>query len=85
MTKEQMTAWIESIRADLKSKEEYRGLDEDSINEMIMDGMYEGFLQGELHRYELKEIADYLGFEMDDEFMNDPHPDPIDLKKGSNK
>ena len=85
MTKEQMTKWVDAIRADLKSKKEYRDLDEDSINELVMDGMYKGFIQGELHRYELKEIAEYLGFEMDDEFMNDPNPDPIDLKKGSGK
>lgn len=82
MTKNKMKAWIKSIKEDLKSRKEYKKYSEDEINEMVMDGLFEGFTQGELYRTDLAIAAEILGFEVDEEFMNDPRPDPIMLKKG---
>lgn len=82
MKKEQMKKWIESIKAGLIKMPEFKGASGDDLNSAVMDGLFEGFLQGELHRIDLILAGEILGFELDEDFINDPHPDPIDLKKG---
>lgn len=80
-----MESWIEEIREDLKTRKEYKKCSEEELNEMVMDGLFEGFKQGELYRTDLAIAAEILGFELSKEFMNDPHPDPIVLKNMKNR
>ena len=80
MEREKMIIWINVIKDDLRKRKEFRKATEDELNSAVMDGLFEGFIQGELHRSDLKLAGDILGFELDEEFINDPRPDPIDLK-----
>ena len=81
MTKSQIEKWILHLKKDMMNNPQYRGYSEQEIDEMIMDGMFYGFQQGELSRQDLAYIAEILGLQISEEFMNDPHPDPISLKK----
>ena len=83
MNKEAMIKWIGAIKEELARMDEAKGASEEELNQMVLDGLFEGFVQGELHRSDLALAADILGYEVDEEFMNDPHPDPIDVKEGN--
>ena len=85
MTREQMTSWIDFIKGKLRKMKEFKNASEEELNCAVLDGLYEGFVQGELHRSDLKLAADILGHEVSEDFMNDPHPDPIDLKEKNKK
>ena len=80
MTEQQMKIWIESFKQELKKMPELKDATEDELNKTVLDGLFEGFLRGELHRSDLALAASILGFEVSEDFMNDPTPDPIDLK-----
>ena len=80
MTEKELRIWIEDIKEDLRKDKRYKGATEEDLNEMVMDGMFYGFQQGELKRTDLATIAKILGFEINQEFMNDPHPDPYYAK-----
>ena len=82
MTKKQMAKLIEVIRGEVLKDPAAKGATEVQINDAIMDVLFEGFKAGDLYRTDLAIAADLLGFELDKDFMNDPHPDPITLKKG---
>ena len=79
-TNEQIKRWLDDIRETLRQNPQNLKYTDDEINEMILDGMFEGFTNGELRRTDLARIANILGYEVSEEFMNDPHPDPIDEK-----
>lgn len=80
MTDEQIKAWVLALKETLRTKKEFRKASEDDLNSAVMDGMFQGFLEGELRRIDLAKIATILGFEVNEEFMNDPHPDPYYTK-----
>ena len=80
MTREEMTKLIEAIRNHIMSLDECKDASEEEVLDMLMDALFAGFEAGDLHRSDLALAADILGFEISEEFMNDPHPDPIDMK-----
>ena len=80
MTDEQIKAWVLGLKEHLKTKKEFKKSSEHELNCAVMDGMFQGFLEGDLRRIDLAKIATILGFEVDEEFMNDPHPDPYYAK-----
>ena len=82
MERKDMEKWIRSIKEGLRQTKEFKKADEETLNSTVMDGLFEGFIQGELHRGDLVLAGSILGIELSEEFVNDPHPDPIDLKKG---
>lgn len=45
--------------------------------EQIMETLYETFQEGKMDRQDLEACANWLGYELTDEFKNDPTPDPI--------
>lgn len=60
---------IQSLIKQLKAA----GLSE----EQIMDVFYKTFQKGEMDREDLETLANAMGFELTDDFKNDPTPDPI--------
>ena len=80
-TDEQVLSWIKGIKNDLRNNPQCKGATEEELNEMVLDGMFEGFKQGEIRRKTLARIANLLGYELSKKFLNDPHPDPFDEKK----
>ena len=78
-TDEQVLNWINETRKQLiaQNPQLLKGT-QDQITEMVLDGMFEGFVRGVLRRVDLKRIAELMGYEVSEEFMNDPHPDPYD-------
>ena len=79
-TDEQVLKWVNGIKEQVRKNPQCSNATEEELNEMVLDGMFEGFQQGELSRKNLARIAKLLGYEVSEEFMNDPHPDPIDMK-----
>lgn len=51
-----------------------QGLEE----EQIMEVFYDTFKDGKMDREDLETLASALGYELDDDFKNEPTPDPID-------
>lgn len=45
--------------------------------EQIMETFYETFQDGKMDREDLKACAEFMGYELTDDFKNDPTPDPI--------
>ena len=80
MNDEELLDFINFIKNDLKKSKRCENASEDEINKIIMDSMFEGFIMGDLRRKDLARIAQMLGYELTEEFMNDPRPDPYDLK-----
>ena len=65
MNEEQINSLIEQLKA--------AGLEEDDI----MNVFYETFEKGKMDRKDLETLANVMGYELTDEFKNDPTPDPI--------
>lgn len=82
MKQNEIKTLINIIKEELLKNPKMKKVDEATLNSAVMDTLFEGFMKGELHRSDLAIAADMLGFKLNEEFMNDPHPDPIDLKKG---
>lgn len=61
---------MESLVKQLKAA----GLSEDQI----MDTFFETFKEGKMDRKDLEACAEFMGYELTDEFKNDPTPDPIE-------
>lgn len=62
-------AEMESLVKQLKAA----GLNE----EQIMETFYETFQDGKMDREDLEACAEFMGYELTDEFKGDPTPDPI--------
>lgn len=62
-------AEMESLVKQLKAA----GLTE----EQIMETFYETFQDGKMDRKDLEACAEFMGYELTDEFKGDPTPDPI--------
>ena len=45
--------------------------------EQIMETFYETFQDGKMERKDLEACAEFMGYELTDDFKNDPTPDPI--------
>ena len=60
---------MESLVKQLKAA----GLNE----EQIMETFYETFQEGKMDRKDLEACAEFMGYELTDDFKNDPTPDPI--------
>lgn len=45
--------------------------------EQIMETFYETFQDGKMDREDLEACAEFMGYELTDDFKNDPTPDPI--------
>ena len=69
MNEEQINSLIEQLRAS--------GMDD----EKIMDVFFKTFQEGKMDRKDLETLANVLGYELTDEFKNDPTPDPIESKE----
>lgn len=65
MDREEIDSLVKQLKAQGLSDEE------------IMDTYYEAFTKGEMDRKDLEVLAEHLGYELDDDFKNDEHPDPI--------
>ena len=78
----QLGEWIDSIKSSIKTMKQYKRASGDELNEAVLDSMFVGFEKGELRRSDLARIAKYLGAQISQEFLNDPHPDPYDLIHG---
>lgn len=63
---------IQSLISQLKAA----GLSE----EEIMDVLYTSFEEGKMDRKDLETLAGAMGYELTDDFKNDPKPDPIASK-----
>lgn len=66
MNEEQINSLIEQLKAT--------GLEEDDI----MTIFYETFEKGKMDRKDLETLANVMGYELTDDFKNDPTPDPIE-------
>ena len=75
-TDEQIMDWVNGIKQSLLAQ----GGDYLKMSPQQLDGVFCGFENGELRRTDLARIATLMGFEVDEDFMNDPHLDPIDEK-----
>ena len=69
MEREEIDSLVKQLKAQGLSDEE------------IMDTYYEAFTKGEMDRKDLEVLAEHLGYELDDDFKNDEHPDPIEADK----
>lgn len=69
MNEEQINSLIEQLRAS--------GMDD----EKIMDVFFKTFQEGKMDREDLETLANVLGYELTDEFKNDPTPDPIESEE----
>lgn len=65
MNEEEIKSLIEQLKAI--------GLDEDKI----MDLFYTAFTEGKMDRKDLETLSEAMGYELTDDFKNDPQPDPI--------
>ena len=77
---EMFEKWLKGFKEEVR--QQFKPKSEEELNEMVLDSMFYGFQQGELRRADLAKAAKILGYEVSEEFINDPHPDPID-EKGS--
>lgn len=66
MNEEEIQALIKQLKA--------QGLSEDEI----MATFYETFEKGEMDRKDLETLAEAMGYELTDDFKNEPTPDPIE-------
>ena len=66
MNEEQIKSLIDQLKG--------AGLEE----EQIMDVFYETFKKGKMDRKDLETLANALGYELTDDFKNEPTPDPIE-------
>ena len=65
MSNEEIMSLIEQLKA--------QGLSEDEI----MDTFYQTFVDGKMDRKDLETLAEAMGYELTDDFKNEPAPDPI--------
>lgn len=70
MNSEEIQSLIEQLKA--------QGLSEDEI----MNVFYEAFVQGKMDRKDLETLAEAMGYELTDDFKNEPTPDPIASPEG---
>ena len=68
MNSEEIKSLIEQLKA--------QGLTEDEI----MNVFYETFVKGDMDRKDLETLAEAMGYELTDDFKNEPTPDPIASK-----
>lgn len=54
-------------------------------DEQIMDVFYEAFSSGEMDRADLEALAESMGYELTDNFKNEPAQDPINTPTEENK
>lgn len=50
--------------------------------EQIMETFYETFQEGKMDRKDLEACAEFMGYELTDDFKDDPTPDPIAAPEG---
>lgn len=50
--------------------------------EQIMETFYETFQEGKMDRKDLEACAEFMGYELTDDFKDDPTPDPIAMPEG---
>ena len=72
---------LSQIKEQVKAKPENRNKTEEEIDEIMLDGFFKAFCDGKMSREDLAAIAEAMGYEPTEEFMNDPTPDPIDQIK----
>ena len=65
---------MESLVKQLKAA----GLDD----EQIMETFFETFAEGKMDRADLEACAEFMGYELTDEFKSDQTPDPIATPEG---
>lgn len=65
MNKEEIESLIKQLKA--------AGLDE----EQIMETFFETFQDGKMDRKDLETLANFMGYELTDDFKEDSTPDPI--------
>ena len=66
MNNEEIQALIKQLKA--------QGLSEEDI----METFYESFKEGKMDRKDLETLANAMGYELTDDFKNEPTPDPIE-------
>lgn len=52
--------------------------------EQIMETFFKTFQEGKMDRKDLEACAEYMGYELTDDFKNDQTPDPINSSKVGN-
>lgn len=81
MNENEINQLINQLRIKLSMSPSNKGKSPDEIDEAIMDIFYTTYTQGKMSRTDLEVLANALGYELDDDFKNDPIPDPIDSNK----
>ena len=65
MDKTEMNSLVSQLKATGLTEEE------------IMDTFYAAFQEGKMDRKDLEACANFMGYEVTDDFKNDPTPDPM--------
>lgn len=65
MDKTEMNSLVSQLKAAGLTEEE------------IMDTFYAAFQEGKMDRKDLEACANFMGYELTDDFKNDPTPDPM--------
>ena len=65
MDKPEMNSLVSQLKATGLTEEE------------IMDTFYAAFQEGKMDRKDLEACANFMGYELTDDFKNDPTPDPM--------
>lgn len=65
MDKTEMNSLVSQLKATGLTEEE------------IMDTFYAAFQEGKMDRKDLEACANFMGYELTDDFKNDPTPDPM--------
>ena len=84
MNDKELRETLKAIKAQVKAKPENKGKSDEEIDRILLDGFFQAFCDGKMSRNDLAAITQALGYEVSEEFMNDPSPDPIDLKNKNN-
>ena len=72
MNDEELRSTIEEVKAQVKAKPENKDKTEDEIDEIILDGFFKAYTEGEMSKEDLGAIAQAMGYELDEEFEGDP-------------
>ena len=81
MNDEELRSTIEEVKAQVKAKPENKDKTEDEIDEIVLDGFFKAYTEGEMSKEDLGAIAQAMGYELSEEFENDP--EAADMVEGN--
>lgn len=72
MNDEEIRSTIEQIKAQVKANPEHKDKSDDEIDELILDAFFKAYTEGEMTKEDLLGLAEVMGYEADEAFLNDP-------------